>query len=402
MIKALWREKIIIFSFCYLISFRPILFFIKGINYLYFSFLGKIDTLIAYTLLFLLLGFSFFASINKNKKNIDTFILFMIFLLSYVVSFTIIPENREYMFTSVFDYTFNPLYLFIIYAFPGYFLIRSISNYKLLTKYLYIFSAIVLISSILYYFIFVSLGFTIEYMTFSYNFLLHLVFLIIYFLFKKGLFSFLLSVVGIIMIVLTGARGPLVISLLSAVTFLLFSSLRDKKGRVTLLITPIFVLLFLVYYDDLFKLLFQLSSYLNIDSRTLSFIVQDNFFDGDSRLNLFNNSIKYINLTGYGMFGDRLLLDGTYPHNIFLEILLHFGYIIGTLIILLVSFLFLRTGITKNIYSRILFFSFLSIGFFKLLITGTYLTEPGFYILLGISVSQLVSKSKISLAIDRS
>jgi O-antigen ligase len=98
--------------------------------------------------------------------------------------------------------------------------------------------------------------------------------------------------------------------------------------------------------------------------------------------------IKEKPFVGWGVGGEASLL-GTYPHNIFLELCLNFGLILGGVlcIILVVSILatfFASDGVNKDI-----FLIYLCTGFVPLLISATYLTTQDFFSLVFIMVDIL-------------
>lgn len=92
--------------------------------------------------------------------------------------------------------------------------------------------------------------------------------------------------------------------------------------------------------------------------------------------NILNN-----NLWGHGIFGDRYFLDGTYAHNIFLEVWLDFGIILGTLVLLFLIVFITKTFLRSN--DKKLFLLFFSLGFMPLLVSGSYLISIMFSILIG-------------------
>ena len=92
----------------------------------------------------------------------------------------------------------------------------------------------------------------------------------------------------------------------------------------------------------------------------------------------------------------RILANGFYAHNIFIEIFVHYGIIFGiVLTCILVSIILaglFRTSRTKSVVT----FTLLSAGFLKLLFSGSYLNqEPAFYALLGLCVSTLSKQKKV-------
>ena len=107
-------------------------------------------------------------------------------------------------------------------------------------------------------------------------------------------------------------------------------------------------------------------------------------------------------LFGKGLFGDRealRIVSGvtTYVHNIFLEIWIDFGLIFGTFFIIAVLFLLIRGLFNRNTNCRNLVCYFIPMGFIKLFVSGSYLQEPFFFILMGICVSTIINKKNIDI-----
>ena len=102
-------------------------------------------------------------------------------------------------------------------------------------------------------------------------------------------------------------------------------------------------------------------------------------------------------ISGIGMRGDRALLEGlnlgesnvAYAHNVFLEILLTFGMLIGSIIILFLMYLFIWKLLLKQMDCKIkgLLLSLFTVSFLQLMTSRTFLTETNFYILIFILVN---------------
>ena len=87
--------------------------------------------------------------------------------------------------------------------------------------------------------------------------------------------------------------------------------------------------------------------------------------------------------------GDRVHL-GTYPHNLFLELLLQYGWVIGLFLCVLLLVLLVKALLKKNRPEFVFIVLLLPCGFFKLMVTGSYLNqEPAFYALLGFCLNAI-------------
>jgi O-antigen ligase len=100
---------------------------------------------------------------------------------------------------------------------------------------------------------------------------------------------------------------------------------------------------------------------------------------------------------GSGIGGDRLIArsflyqDGTYAHNLFLEVLAEFGYIAGGMLLFMALAVVIRALLLADGAARAFIIVCVSMSV-KLLMSGSYLQEPYFFLLLGCSMSCLHSK----------
>ena len=91
-------------------------------------------------------------------------------------------------------------------------------------------------------------------------------------------------------------------------------------------------------------------------------------------------------LLGNGLFADRVF--STYSHNMVLEILLNYGYLLGIVIIVCIfGLLFKQLYSLKRMNSNkkmllLLIVSFCAHG--KLMVSGSYIVEPMLYFTLGL------------------
>ena len=113
------------------------------------------------------------------------------------------------------------------------------------------------------------------------------------------------------------------------------------------------------------------------------------------RQELFSNA----SFLGYGVYGDRVLLEGTidsYAHNLFLEWIIEYGLLFGGLMTLGYGWLVGRSVfLAKNVYYSF-FIVFLPTGLIQLLLSGSYLQQhPAFYIFLGLLIRMNFKRNSI-------
>lgn len=121
---------------------------------------------------------------------------------------------------------------------------------------------------------------------------------------------------------------------------------------------------------------------------------KDNEYNLSGRDTIYSDVLTQIKdnpIFGIGIAGDRLY--STSAHNIFLEILSGFGIILGSFIIL-VMFITILKGLfikDKLVANQILVW--LSLGLIPLMVSSSYLIQFQFWILLGLTLGQLSSRS---------
>lgn len=100
---------------------------------------------------------------------------------------------------------------------------------------------------------------------------------------------------------------------------------------------------------------------------------------------------------GYGVYGERnaiynIGMKWGYSHNIFLEILVDFGWLFGSIIIVVLFFylvLFFKSS--KDKYEKLLVIIFLTIGF-ELVLSNSIWLHSGLWILMGLIVNHFKYK----------
>ena len=125
-------------------------------------------------------------------------------------------------------------------------------------------------------------------------------------------------------------------------------------------------------------------------SRTLELFLRDfNHFSG--REYIYSTLLKAIDkkpFLGYGISGDRMIMGSfaKYSHNIFLELIIQFGIIIGGSLIFILLFLITKGLLEKDNLKYNLFIIWLSLGFAPLLVSNSYLVAINFWILLALMI----------------
>lgn len=242
----------------------------------------------------------------------------------------------------------------------------------------------------------------IEYdMVFSYLILVPLTILLYKIYNKFNLFDTFLIALGLFMIIVVGARGPIISLVIFWIVLILINSFRNKIKLTRLmvfLIALIIIVLGMVYYESILLKIDLLLQDIGIYSRTITILLTENIDFSSGRIPIYKYTIERIvdkPIFGYGIAGDRIFLNGTYPHNIFLEILVHFGVISGSIIIIMLIFYWFSSMVrSKNKEEVDLAIIFFGIGLVNLLISGSYITSSNFWLFMAICIDS-VHGSKI-------
>lgn len=391
------NQKILSLTLCTLISYQPITSFINTFLNLFVGEGFIYDTLVCYIFLLILILKSV-SIIAKNIKK-DVLGIIFLFLLAYLATFLFFPQNRNIMFTNILDVMENPLYILFIFSISGYLFMRYIEDYELLMMYMIKSSYIVVYCSLMTFLIMLINFQQPQYMVFSYNMLFQVTFLSIMFIEKRNYFILVTSSLGFFLIIVAGARGPLVCFLASALIYIFFK--QQKLRKKILAVSVIFILICIVmfFFNDILMFIKKTCDDLNINSRTITLIMEKEFFNDSGRNNIQANIISSYSLFGSGLYGDRYLSGGdrgAYAHSFFVEMQSQWGYLVGPILIIFVLFLIVRAILSKNNNIKILSIAFLSTGFLKLFFTGSYLNqEPSFWILLALGVNSIkIQKGK--------
>jgi len=149
-----------------------------------------------------------------------------------------------------------------------------------------------------------------------------------------------------------------------------------------------------IYKDAILTYINGLFLNMGIRSRTLTlFLKKDIHLSGREELyKTVSDSIFANPILGTGLAGDRFVLGGTYSHNIFLELLAHFGFIAGFFIIVAILTILIKNLFIKDINKYNIFIIWLAIGFIPLFVSSSYLIDFRFWTLLGLAGKTLKTK----------
>ena len=205
---------------------------------------------------------------------------------------------------------------------------------------------------------------------------------------KHKLLDLIIVIVSFIELLIFGSRGPVIPVAIFTIFMIIRLITKIKRTELKILLISILTassILGVIFFKDILQLFVNLLNLLNIQSRSLRLFLNDlKYVSHRDELFVFiNESIKKNWLFGTGITSDRLITGVTYAHNIVLELFVDFGVIFGTMpIIIFIYFLF--KAIIKNKDKLVFIFFLLCVGLVPLFVSGSYLEQMWFWILLGV------------------
>ena len=385
--KEYKKQRVVCLFLSFLLCFTPI---VSSLNVIFNVFLGGIslNTGLLYIIYFVLMVAFLFGNIRYIPKKLLCALMF--FFVSYFGTVLFFPQNVRYMWTTTDDVLNNPTYILLFFAISGFvasFYLKDMELFISIFEKLSVVSVTLL--AIRFFMVFIISSIVPEYMTFSYNLLLPTTFVLLLCIKEFKVYRASVAILGIGLIFVAGCRGALLGAVISPLIYIFFFVLFDKniKYRVTiLLVALVFIVLF--FYDPILKLVSSKLMGIGLNSRTLEKLQNSSIMDDSGRGSILQNTMSQVDLLGHGLWGDRVILNGRYPHNIIAEILIDYGWILGSGILILLICIILRGLHKANVLMSIVLCSLLSTGIVKLLLSGSFVNqEPAFYVLIGLCVN---------------
>ncbi len=194
----------------------------------------------------------------------------------------------------------------------------------------------------------------------------------------------IIIILELVLLLIYGSRGPI----LCYMIFLGVSVfLKKGSGWIKSIVVTLGVL-GIVFYNNIGAIILKTLNTYGIRSRTLSLLFSD--FSHTSGRDILADQARVMiqkkPVFGWGIAGEYLEMEN-YPHNIFLELQIDYGVVIGcgifwALLIITVILVFRLKGVRGK-----LFLIFVAYGYISLFYSGTYLTDHGFSMFLGLMLN---------------
>ena len=329
-----------------------------------------------------------------QRMSFGRFSVLVLVVFAFLIASVSDQGNSRYMWTRFGDLLYNPAYTFWLFSFSAFLMSDHVQDMELLSEIMEKFSYAAIFLAALQYFVALRHQAVPQYMTFSYNILFSVAYLLVLYINQAGRMRLIAGLLGGVLIFFAGCRGALIGLIVSVVLALMFGSSRMSARRAgfTAAIAILGVVI-LMFGQEIASGLVTLLDRLNIESRTVEKIVSESFLDDSGRSGLIEKCLEDLNAFGWGLYGDRARLGGSYPHNISIEILVDFGLFFGPS--LLAVLLVVIVGGFRNAqgHRKAMICALISTGAIKLLFTGSFLNrEPSFYLLIGLCLDSLRAK----------
>ena len=272
---------------------------------------------------------------------------------------------------------------------------------------LFLLSALNIIATICYVFYFMTTrAVSNDSMHWAYTILPSILMVIYYAFTKKKLFAWVIAALGMLYLFSMGTRGPVVCALTMFV--LLVIERTDWQKNWWLLVAIAVIVLIIGQTDLLINITKQIRNVIadiGLSTRSLDLLLNRNILYDAGRNNITQtliDAVKERPLLGYGIFADRYLSNygtyatGRYAHNILIEMWIDFGIVIGTILCAVLAWLCLKglKDSKRDTGRQGLLMVFICIGIVKLLMSGSYLLEPYFFLLIGYSIN-IIRKTEL-------
>ena len=367
------NQKVLIVTVCTMICFAPIVHFINQLCRTIFGAGFVLDTLFCYAAL----AGMILASLKQLhfQIKIDALLLLIVFALAYALSYSLGEDNQKYMFTEWSDFAGNPAYLLFVFSLPAYVFMRYITDYDRLFEICRHFSLITVFCSLGSFVLMFLRDSQPEYMSFSYNLLFGTTFSSIYFLEKRKALPLIAAIIGVLLIFFVGARGPLACYICGVGIYFLMSKASTAKKLFLMFSLLSISLIVLVLWEQMLVALKDGADTIGISSRTLELLLDGNIFSDSSRGEIQQRIIEGFTLFGRGLYGDRVVGENHYSHNLIIELISQWGFLLGTMIVVALGVLFIRGFRTKNNSLRLIILVFFSTSVIKLMLSESYLAH---------------------------
>lgn len=360
--------------------------------------------------LFLPILFDFITSVTRGNSSVYTYVLYiatlfltlfkfrssitqksvLVLIALYIVvgiNYVVFPESIEYISSTQTT-------LMLVFFLPLAFLIfKNITDWSSFVRIASFFCLPAILIGV-YILLFTDVSSALRddalftYMEFSYALLPFVCLSFARYYESKNRIYLLLFVVGEAEMLAYGCRAALLYSILfvALVEFMDF-----KRHKTQLFLFFLVVVAIVLSFDTIISYLVSVDLFSN--SYFLKHLLSGELFDHSTRVEIYDNCQRRLSTMGMeisGLFGDRAYCGSVYPHNIIYEMLMQFGWVLGSGILLYYLILFLKSVSHSN--TRIIVLFFFCAVVCRFFVSDSYLQNGQFWIMTACIIS--ISKPK--------
>lgn len=321
-----------------------------------------------------------------NFKYLKYIIVFFMFQLPYSIW-----QYYNYLYN-----WFGLMYLLFICSLPWFVVGNSLNN---LNEIIEVFKKnvyLILLSNIaLIIFCILTGRPMLGNMEISYTILPLLLLSLLIFLNEKKIKFLMIALFSCTIVVIMGSRG----TLLCIAGFLIMYYIINFKKEFFHVIIIVTLLIGIIWnFNNILAITINKFESWGISSRTLYKLENGDILNDTGRGKIQKVVIEALNehpILGLGIGGERIIVNDKiykmtkdmstcYPHNLIIEIIAQYGYLVGTMLIVFLIGLLVNTIKNTNGNERNILLLLVSQEIIKLLVSSSYIISPMFFLVLGI------------------
>lgn len=308
--------------------------------------------------------------ISVMRKPVMFFFTYLVVVSLLLLTIAIFPDNSEYVKS-------QSMRFLLPVVVPSTLCLVCVKNFEVVRKTLYFVSWIcasigIILGITFFGGVWRAQGYN---MSLSYGLLLPMVFLFS----QRRIINYIVSFFLFLFVLAIGSRG----AVFCFIIYILFELIGRRSWWSILLLFILIVLYLNISFVDNWFL------DLGISSRTMNMYNSDEFAADSGRAAIRSYFIAQLlqhPFLGIGLFGDRTVSGIAYCHNVFLEILLDFGFLMGGAIIFWFILFVIKEYRRCSEANKILIIASICIFFLPLMFSGSYLIDYSMGVFLGILV----------------